>query len=170
MIFLAVSSWEIADSVQTVSVTSARSKNTRRHRLRVGLLRRHTYRSRCTNVSAILYKSQHFIGMLSHFQQTHSKPRAVVRYTNPTSLPFGALQTPKDENVALNDGTLVGCAPKSMFFYQSQLHHQKQPGATFNFFAAAIEKHARQFQPVSPQQQCCSALPPTLLAACFLLL
>ena len=44
----------------------------------------------------------------------------------------------------MKDGTLVGCAPKSMFFYQSQLEHEKEPGLKF---AAAIEKHARQFRP-----------------------
>ena len=64
--------------------------------------------------------------------------------TNPTSLPFGALHTPGDANARLTDGTLVGCAPPSLFFYQGQLRHQKDPGAAF---AAAIEKHARQFDP-----------------------
>jgi hypothetical protein len=65
-------------------------------------------------------------------------------YTNPTALPYGTLHTPNDGNVRLQDGTLVGCAPSSMFFYQSHLAHQKEPGAKF---AAAIEKHARQFKP-----------------------
>jgi len=65
-------------------------------------------------------------------------------YTNPTAEPFGAFHTPNDGNVVLKDGTLVGCAPASMFFYQGKLRDQKKPGAAF---AAAIEKHARQFKP-----------------------
>jgi hypothetical protein len=65
-------------------------------------------------------------------------------YTNPTSLPYNPLQTPNDSNVALKDGTLVACAPASLFFYQGHLHYQKEPGATF---AAAIATHARQFNP-----------------------
>lgn len=68
-------------------------------------------------------------------------------WTNPHSAPFHPLATKRDANAVVSDGAgsvPVMCQPKTLFFYEGQLRHQRCPSCTL---ADNIRTHAEQFAP-----------------------